>query len=146
MKIIGSFLIIFVSLASSYYYEKHQKEKQRELHSICEFLEFIKSHITHFSAPLDKIFDSYQDKNHYIVALLSHEQLKCISESLNAVFLKCFNSLGKGYKDEQIKLLDFTINEALKELSDLEKDYKQKTRVFRSMAIFIGCSIVILLV
>ena len=146
MKIIGSFLIIFVSVASSYYYERYQKEKQRALCSICDFLDFIKGQIEHFSTPLNKIFELYQNKNSYTVSLIEHKQIKCVSEATGDTLTKCFYTLGKGYKDEQIKTLDYTVNKVKTELSYLEKDYKQKTKVFRALAIFISCSVVILLV
>lgn len=146
IKIIGSFLIIFTSVAISYFYDKNQKDKQQALQEICDFIEYIKLQIKLFVIPLEKIYEQYESKSQHICALISDGCVKGFSEKIDKELNKCFKSLGKGYKDEQIKNLECAYIETKEELEKLKKEYSQKTKVFRAMAIFIGCSIVILLV
>ena len=142
MKIIGSILILIASITTSYYYEREQKKQI----TACKFLEYIRCRIELFSLPLNRIYESYKEKDDYINALIHNEDVKVHSTVLKQELKDCFSQLGTGYKAEQIKNLDYSIMLIKKEISQSEKDYPQKIKVFRAIALFVGCSVAILLV
>ena len=146
MKIVGSLFIILASIAVSYQYEVTQRQKMHNLKSICHFIEYVKTQIELFSLPLHIIYEKYKDKTDCINALISKETFSYFNSSIDKELSECFSLLGKSYKNEQLKTLEFVIEITKNELNKLEKEYIQKTKVFRAIALFIGCSAVILLV
>ena len=74
------------------------------------------------------------------------KKVDCLSDEINSNILNLMSVLGKGFKGEQIKNLEY-VNVCLdKEIKKYEKEYNQKVKVFRAMALFVGCCTVILLV
>lgn len=146
MKIVGSLFIIISSILISYRYEATQRQWILNLKSVCRFLEYVRGQIELFSLPLHIIYEKYNDKTECINALINKEELDYFSSSLDKELSECFSELGKSYKDEQLKTLDYAIMKIKKELSQAEKEYAQKIKVFRAIALFVGCSAVILLV
>lgn len=146
MKILGSVLILVASVTISYYYERQQKEQIVNLKSICRFLEHVKYRIELFAMPIKRIYEEYKDKDECIEGLMNGDSIELFSNELMGELNACFSTLGSCYKDEQISKLEFTISLINGEITALEKEYSQKIKVFRAIALFIGCSAVILLV
>ena len=141
MKIIGSFLIIISSIIASYIYEKQQKEKIESLKNLDKFIVYMKQQIEYFNYPLDIIYSKFNNKN--IVSLTVQPNFE---SELNKDIKDCFSQLGKGFKSEQIKSLEYLHSKINIKLLDLEKSYIEKVRVFRALSLFIGCCTAILLV
>jgi len=146
MKILGSALILIASVTISYYYERGKKQNITNLRAISAFFEYIKNQIDLFSLPLPRIFDKYMDENNCVISLKKGEEPLIFPNEVRTLINDCFLQLGKSYKDEQIKNLDYTIEQLKEEIEQEEKDFSQKIKVFRAIALFIGCSTVILLV
>lgn len=146
MKIVGSLFVILSAIAVSYRYEAIQKHRITNLKSTYHFLEYIKGQIELFSLPLHTIYDKYKDKTECVNTLIKKEHFSFFNSSLDNELSECFSKLGKSYKDEQLKTLEFSISKIKTELYHAEKEYAQKIKVFRAIALFIGCSTVIILV
>ena len=146
MKIIGSAFIIVASITVSFFYEKKQKENLMLLKSICSFLEYIKNQIEFFSLPLNVIFEQSSNKTCLINELIVGKEIDVFSQEINDEINICFSGLGKSYKSEQIKKLDYTIMFLKEQINKTQENYSEKIKVFRAIAIFVGCSMVILLV
>ncbi len=146
MKIIGSILILISSVTISYYYERGQKQYVYNQKSIYKFLEYIKSQIELFSMPLNRIYEKYKDKNDCIYSLIEGKYEAITPLIIQNELKECFSQLGTSYKEDQIKILDYTITKIKEEINLAEKNYEQKIKVFRAIALFVGCSTVILLV
>lgn len=146
MKITGSVLIIIASVAVAFYYENKQKNNLIMLTSVYNFLEFIKNQIEFFSLPLNLIYEKYQPKNDCILSLIGGEVPKIFSQNIQDKLADCFLQLGKGYKTEQIDKLNYTISQIEKEINTMQRENTKKIKIFRAISLFIGCSIVILLV
>ena len=141
MKIIGSFLIIISSIIASYIYEKQQKEKIESLKNLDKFIIYIKQQIEYFNYPLDIIYSKFNNKN--TVSLTVQPNFE---SELNKDIKDCFSQLGKGFKSEQIKSLEYLHSKINIKLLNLEKSYIEKVKVFRAISLFIGCCTAILLV
>lgn len=146
MKIVGSLVILVSAIIVSYMYEKNKREEIAALREIYKLSEHIKNQIAYFSYPIKGIYENYKTENPYAKELINGNKLfvfdKEISEKINA----CFEGIGKGFKDEQINALEYL----LAELKSVEKrashTITQKIKVFRSIAMFIACCVIILLI
>lgn len=146
MKILGSLLIIFASILTSFFYEKRLKNQLEQLKDISKFIEYVKNQIEFFSLSLHEIYKKYNSNNKAIDKLISKEALDLFDKQIEDELNSTFSNLGSGFKKEQIKKLEYLdkyINEKIKEFNE---NYIQKTKVFRAMSLFLGCCVVILLV
>lgn len=146
MKIFGGLLIIVSSVIASYFYENKQKKQIKDLKELYNFIEHIKIQIEYFSSPLKEIYDKYISDNQII------RDIKCgispilSNKTAETEFSSCFNTLGKGYKKEQLKNLEYISNILSKEIQNEESNLHQKIKIFRALSLFVGCCTVILLV
>ena len=146
MKIAGSVLIIISAITVTFIYEKRLKEQISTLKNIIDFFEYVKNQIEYFSLPLNEIYSKYETTNSYISDLIIKRKINCFSQELNSDISNIVAELGKGFKDEQINSLNYILTCLDKEIKKYEKEYSQKVKVFRAIALFIGCCTVILLV
>ena len=149
MKLFGSILILSACICACYFYEKREKNKLDSLCIACDFILHIKSQIEYFSLPLEKIFNSYSNKCE-ITENLSKNQFKNIQTSFEKddfrIICDFFKSLGKGYKNQEISLCSYTLEELGKNLKKEKAEYPNKIKVFRVMTLFIGFCVIILLI
>ena len=149
MKIAGAIFILCASVASSYFYEKREKEKIKKANKLAEFIRYIRAQISYFSLPVDMIFKAYKSDDTLTEDIISGKlsSLDSFFDKDTADVIKgFFSSLGNGYKDEQLALCDFTMS-AIEDFTDkMNKEFSGKVRVFRSMAIFTGVCLIILLI
>lgn len=146
MKIFGSILIIIASIVAAYFYEEHQKNKQKCLKELLCFIEYIKNQISFFTMPLQEIYTHAKKDNTVIQKLISCEKVSEYGKELEDELSFCFETLGKGFKTEQIKTLEYTEKQISFKIDEQEKHLPQKVKVFRAMSIFVGCCSVILFV
>ncbi len=149
MKIIGALLILCASICSCVFYEKNEKSKISSAIKACDFIKYIKTQIEYFSTPINKIIASYEDKSP-LIEDLSTKSFSVAKRLLDRGDFKLvfdfFSSLGKGLKDEELSLCSYTIEELQKCIEKKEKDYPDKIKVFRAMALFFGFCVIILLI
>lgn len=149
MKIAGAILILCASVASSYFYEKREKEKIRKANELTEFIRYIRAQIAYFSLPTDKIFKNYKSDDPFIEDIISGKLCSLDSffdKDTTGVIKNFFSSLGNGYKDEQLAMCDFTLSATEDFINKMNKEFSGKVKVFRSMALFTGVCIIILLI
>ena len=146
MKLAGSILIVLASVIVSFFYEQHQKEALLQLKSVANFIDYIKNQISYFSRPINEIYKSYKHQHEDLSALISGDVRFPFSKETKDELSACFSSLGIGYKDEEIKKLEYVATKIRDEISAIEKEQPQKIKVFRAISIFVSCSVVILLV
>lgn len=143
MKTIGSFLIIISSIIASHYYERQQKIKIESLKDFKKFIQHIKHQIEYFSYPLDVIYEKYKKISENTLLLITEPTF---DSELNKEISFCFSKLGKGYKSEQIKNLEYLQSKIDENLKLYESKFNEKISVFRAISLFVGCCTAILLV
>ncbi len=147
MKIIGALIIIIVSVISAYLYEKNIKTKAKHIEEIISFIKYIKSQIEYFSRTLNEIYTGYDVKSEYIYTLIENNgQGAQVSKEVDALIEEFFSNIGKGYKSEEIKLCDYTSERLYASLTQLQLEIPNKIKIFRSLSLFVGVCIIILLV
>ena len=147
MKYIGAIFIMCGCVTLSYLYEKREKNKITYLHKMKDFISYIKSKINFFLTPLNTIFSDYDDEFISNIVKNKFENLDEYYDKNDLEFISCFfTSIGKGIKDEEISLCDYTLANLETSICEAEKDFKNKVKVFRTLAIFCGASVVILII
>ena len=146
MKIIGGLLIVLATVASIYYYERRLRFLLSELKEIKKFIEFISTRIEHLSLSLKDIYSLYEMKSKVLRSLVQKERISSFGKETEDELYSCFYSLGTGFKSDEINRLEILKTHLEKKISEFEKTYKEKVRVFRAVAFFVGLSIVILLI
>lgn len=148
MKIIGSILIVLASIFSSYYYEKNHKCDISKIENLIELINYIKSKIEYYSLPIEEILKNYDNKSPWIEMLINRETIdaKNFNENTKNDILNFFFSIGKGYKKEQLSLCEYTIRNLNKELERMKTEFIKKTKIYRSLSLFFGVGLVILII
>ena len=147
MKIFGCLLILASSLLSSYTYDTNYKKRLATIKEIKAFIEQIRVEIEYFSRGITDIFKDYKGKSQSILSLISTGVCPKIknSEAEDSVN-ELFQSLGKGYKKEQIKLCEYTCKRLEDAYFEQEIQYKGKVKVFATMSVFSAVGILTLLI
>lgn len=147
LKFLGCLLILLSSVTVGFYMERSYKEKIRFLQEIIDLINYTRNQIEFFSLPINEIYLSFQNRSKHLTDLITGNVNLIYENFRNQEYLHhYFNEIGKGYKSEQIKLCDYTLNEAQKDLNNLNLDLPKKIKIIRSLSLFIGASLVILLV
>ncbi|MBQ3017953.1 MAG: hypothetical protein IJD89_03300, partial [Clostridia bacterium] len=142
MKILGGLLILLSSIVCTYYYESHLKDKVNKYNELISFISHISNQIEYFSCPLEQIYEKYTKKTPFISSLIIK---KCsFDKKVDKLVINFFQTIGQGFKKEQIKLCSYTINELESSLSSLKLLLPNKIKVFRSMSLFVGICTIIL--
>lgn len=144
MKILGGLLILLSSIVCTYYYESHLKDKVNKYSELISFISHISNQIEYFSCPLEQIYEKYTKKTPFISSLIIK---KCsFDKKVDKLVINFFQTIGQGFKKEQLKLCSYTINELESSLSSLKLLLPNKIKVFRSMSLFVGICTIILVV
>ena len=145
MKIIGAILIFLVSIIVSSNYEKRKKQEIVDLKAMVSLLQFIKNQIEYFSLPISEILAKYSTDNECVKEFVDTGYLSFSDKNIQDELIKCFTQLGKGFKEEQISLLNYNIELTNKTIKSNEESNPQKIKVYRAMSLFISSCVVILL-
>ena len=145
MKIIGAILIFLVSIIVSSNYEKSKKQEIVDLKAMVSLLQFIKNQIEYFSLPISEILAKYSTDNECVKGFVDTGYLSFSDKNIQDELIKCFTQLGKGFKEEQISLLNYNIELTNKTIKSNEESNPQKIKVYRAMSLFISSCVVILL-
>lgn len=148
MKIIGGIFILCAGVLISYFYEKEQRLKIVYLSKIADFIHFARSQIEFFSLPYNKIIESYTE-NEDTRSLIRNgfkEYLDILSLEDKKNIKAFFSSIGKGFATEELSLCDYTVSYIEKSNDKNKAECPNKIKIFRSMALFVAISIIILLV
>ena len=148
MKILGSFLIIIASIVSSYFYESSLTHSIEILRELVEFIKTTKNKIEYYSLSIDEILKDYTCKNNSSNKIINGDFVTIMHLDVNVQkdIENYFSNLGKGYKKEQLSLCDYTINSLENALNNMKSEFTKKAKVFRSLSLFLGVGVVILLV
>lgn len=147
IKYIGAILIMCGCITLSYYYEKREKNKLMQLSNMRDFILHIRTKIDYFLTPLHIIYSEYTNPFIKILINDNFNNLDLYFEKDASPLIKeFFSSVGKGLKDEEIALCDYTLSKLELIYENNEKELKNKIKVFRTLAIFGGASVCILMI
>ena len=131
----------------SYFYEYKEKSKLSHLIKMRDFINHIKVKIDFFLTPCHQLFSQYDDE--FIRGLIENnfDNINCYFEEpiVNDISY-FFTNLGNGLKDEQICLCDYVIQKLDDSIKNTEGEIKNKIKIFRTLTLFGGGCLVILVI
>lgn len=149
MKLFGSLLIIFASIASSFFYEQSLKNRIKVTEELYDLISYIKTKIEYFSLPINDILKGYQSNSKFMHDLIANKE-QCdlyLIENEITNDIKCFFArIGKGFKKDQLALCEYTLKILDKSRDKMKIEFTKKAKIFRSLSLFVGFGVVILLV
>ena len=147
MKYIGSVLILCACICFSFFYEMKEKKKVENLKLMHNFINYIKSKIDFFLTPQDKIFSEYECKLIEELYTNNFNNLSNYFDKEASVLIKdFFNKLGKGLKDEEITRCSYTLTKLEEIIKKYENELPNKIKVVRTLAIFCGACVILLII
>ena len=154
IKLVGAVMILASSLTAARTLTSLEKEKAERLDSFIALIRYIRNRIDCYSLPIDKIFFDCPDDildplggkepRMSFDGLLSRKNVT-VSEEARNILAEFSKTLGKNYRERQIKLCDGTIA-ALESLRDAEKKkYNAKKKTVNALCFAFGGMIILLL-
>ena len=108
----------------------------------------IKDKISYFNLSIDNIYQEFASKYAFIsdIKNKNYDFLNCFESDTKNKLTNFFDSLGKGFKAEQISKCEIISSELNTTLSTSKAEAKNKIRVFCAISFFIcGCIIIFLI-
>ena len=149
MKLIGCIFITIASIYASHIYEKSLKKAIKNTSDLYSLIVHIKSQIEYFAMPISEIFSDYATENEAIIDILKRKEnadLSFLSNHAKDTTYSLLSELGKGFKKEQIALCEFSASILNDYKEQLGSELAKKTKICRSLCLFIGACTIILLV
>lgn len=150
--------IITLLLTAFYYSRNRQKTEDIKygiLTELCSLFAYIQKNIDCFTKPLGEICQGYtspflEEYGFYTVwkqQTLTHavQVLPYISASVRETLLRYAQSAGQGYKEEELHLCRFTLEQLQEMLAGQKEERKAKNRMYRTLPYLLVLSIVLLL-
>lgn len=153
MKTAGALFLFVSAVLMSRRYAETERGRVRNLESLMEFVRHVRTQIDCFLLPIDQITREYKPREtSELTAILqkfsfpeSIDKLRPHLHQEEYGILETFaNSLGRGYRDEQLKLCTLCL-EGLEEICTRQKkDIQSKIKMVRSFCL-LGSLMIILL-
>lgn len=131
---------------ATYYYEVRLKKQISDVSDLIKFIHHIRSEIEFFQSPVSRIFEKY-DKTELTNAIISRDYSRFdFNESIEEAVSSFFTSLGHGLKRDELAFCDQTISILERELAVIKSSYPTSVKIHRSLSLFFGALVVILIV
>lgn len=153
-KTLGIFVLLATALYYSYSRQWLGQRKRQLLEELCGLMDWIQKNIECFAKPLDEIsreytsplLDSYgfyaKWQNQDLLA--AFEELPHLSDAVREVLLSYGRSVGKGYKEEELRLCRYTCEQLDRLLTKQKEDLHAKNQMYRTLPFLLVLSIVLL--
>ena len=152
IKLVGSALIVMASAGVVSYVISGEKKKIEEVDAFIALIKYVRNQIDCFSMPIEKILAScpelvskigVSEKTTSISGLVSKCDISCqeCKKIINAFSL----SLGKGYREQEIRLCEKVIGELENIKKGLECSYPSRKRTTVALCLAIGGALLIAL-
>ena len=153
LKIIGGGALLISCILTSSYVASVEKSKIDQLEDFILLIKYIRNQIDSYSAPIEKIMRECKD---ILLRLDVQEEITDFSQLLLAREIKsgdnCKNilhtfadSLGKGYREQEVKLCDVTIAELDTIRKKLTEEYPNKKKTAAALCLAAGGALLIAL-
>ena len=149
-KIIGSLCLLISSLFTAFLMVEREKKKRAQLRRFIDLIRYIQRSIEAFNLPLGEIIkrvDTVLVSDCEISAgdFIKPKSELLVSEKDEKSIKEFFSSIGKGYRDEQIKLCSYYVDELEDSLSQTEADFPKKRRLTYTLSICAALGAIILM-
>ncbi len=158
LKYLGLIMLALAGIFISREYEKKERKRLFELAEFVRLLEHIRLKISCFLAPKTDWLSDFKSDSEELSDFLSRAENHTLAESFISVrdklslgaereiLSRLFASLGKGYKDGEIELLDLALSELSGAESRLSEECEKNVKTVKVLAAAISLGLIILLI
>ncbi len=129
----------------------------RELDAIYNMIAYIRDNIDHFMKPLPDIFQNYTNDCLESCGFLSdvrrtdlHQawngQTFSLSEETHTLLNDFFTRIGSGYRTEELRLCDYTLNRLNSILEKKRNESKNKLKLYKTVPMLVALSVILILI
>ena len=158
-KPLGAILVMACCFLASFSISSRAKKEIAELEAFILLIGRIRTDIACFSRPLCEIYAGFEadvfEKSGFIKTL-KEKGLSCAIEITEHKFSLCeenmaiikqfASTIGKSYKEEEIKTCDYYISQLSERHKVLKDSFPKRNKLSRSLCFLLGVSIIIILV
>lgn len=160
MKYLGIFAIIFAAVAFSREYARYMKKRRAECEGFLAFIKHARIQIGCFLKPVRELGDGFRSEAlgsvGFLAALRESEDIfqaykrieprLSLSPEERAVTAELFSSLGLGYLNDGLKLIDSSCDTLAQLCDKLKDEQKKNTRLVSSLAVTLALGFLIIAV
>lgn len=155
VKILGAGIIVVASMVYAERMLSDEKKKIDDLDAFIDIISYIKNQIDLYSMPLEKIFNEMDaDKLERVGLAYPPQRFSDIinSDGLNLddstrkVLSDFSSSLGKSYREMQIKICDQTISELLSKKKSISEAFPSRKKTVLALCLGVAGVLVIALI
>ncbi len=156
IQIAGTAILLLSAVSYSYILIKNERKKLAQTEDFCRLILYIKNNIDAFMTPIGEILLSFSDygdsfadfmelaKTHGLSHASAHCTLAIEKESLR--ILEEFSAkIGCGYKDEELRLCQYSYNQMTELLKKERDEIGKKTKMYKTLPIMSAVSILLML-
>ena len=153
LKLLGGAAVILSSVMAARYISSFEKNKIKRIEGIISFIKHIRDSIDCYSMPIEKIITSGNallwemgiDKGKKELSELLCECGKGCGEDCEKILEAFSGTLGKGYREQQVRLCDEVISELESIRKKLVLVYPSKEKTTLAICFTLGGALLILL-
>ena len=159
LKYIGFILMLALAYIIAREYEKNQRKRLLEISEFKRLFEHIKMKISCFLSPKSDWLSDFKSSESVISEFILcamripslHESFAAVSDKLSlgeerAIIEKLFLSLGKAYKNDEIALLEGTIEALSEEKRRLDTEIQKNIKTVRVLVAAVTLGLIIFLI
>ncbi len=153
IKLIGGALIMIFSIGAASYIASGEKNKIEEIEGFIALIRYVRNQIDCFSMPIENILGSCPE---ILFKIGIDEKISSLSELVSKCEMTCGEecekiindfavSLGKGYRERELKICDKSIGELENIKNRLVVSYPSKRKTAAALCLAIGGALLITL-
>ena len=157
VKLIGAATLLVTSVYYGQVKITAERVRITKLSALADMVKFIGEKIEHFSTPLPEILseysNSYLDRIGYLESVRSHGLNKTVSDlelseadTEYILVMQFADSIGKGYKDEEVSLCKYTHMKLAECEVKLSSALKDKEKLYRTIPPMLALSVILILI
>lgn len=160
IKTAGSATLVFSTIYYGAVMIREERSKLTTADAICEMMRYVRDNIEHFMKPLPDIFASYRndalERTGFLADVrengLKYAQIdrhfgkNSVDTEVLAVLNDFCGKIGGGYRDDEIRLCDYSIAQIEKRTAKMKDDFSSKAKIYRTLPPLFALSVLLILI
>lgn len=156
-KIFGALILLAASVAYGFMKIREERRKIELIDAFCELVRCIRENIAHYMKPLPQIFESYSggvlEDNGFLgdcrtlgihIAWERSSARMDLDEKARRVIGDFAESVGGGYREDELNLCGFTIAELEKIISSIREESAGREKMYRTIPPLLALSVMLI--
>jgi len=157
VKWIGAGVVLIAAWLFSIGLIREHREVLQELEALCNMVQFIRDNIDHLMKPLPEIFQSYN--NDYLETIGFLPRIRCtgliqaweehtfsFSGEVFLLLSDFMQTIGCGYRTEELRLCDYTLTRLNENLELLRRDSSNRIKLYKTVPTMFALSVILILI